>query len=51
MIERSAAMVSRLVYDSVSMVEKLYFYTQDATQTDKKMIESKYKDRLRDLEA
>jgi hypothetical protein len=50
MLERSATMVSRLVYDSVSMVEKLYFYTHDATETDKKMIESNYKDRLRDLE-
>ena len=50
MLERSALLLSRLVYDSVSMVEKLYFYTQEASDEDKEKIESSYKDRLRDLE-
>lgn len=50
MLERSASMVTRMVYDSVSMVEKLYFYSQEASEIEKKKIESKYKDRLRDLE-
>lgn len=50
MLEKSALLLSRLVYDSVSMVEKLYFYTQEASDEDKKKIEHNYKDRLRDLE-
>lgn len=50
MLERSALLVARLVYDSVSLVEKLYFYTQEASDEDRETIESNYKDRLRDLE-
>ena len=50
MIERSASLVARLVYESVSAVEKLSFYTQEASEEDRKKIESNYKDRLRDLE-
>lgn len=50
MLERSALLLARLVYDSVSMVEKHYFYTQEADDEDKEKIESNYKDRLRDLE-
>ena len=50
MLERSAFLVSRLVYDSVSMVEKLYFYTQEANQEDRDTIEHNYKEHLRELE-
>ncbi len=50
MIERSASLVARLVYESVSAVEKLSFYTQEASEEEKQKIESNYKDRLRDLE-
>lgn len=50
MLERSASLVAGLIYESVSMVEKLYFYTQEASEKEKEKIENKYKDRLRDLE-
>lgn len=50
MLERSALLLTRLVYDSLSMVEKLYFYTHEASNEDKQRIERNYKDRLRDLE-
>jgi GTPase Era involved in 16S rRNA processing len=50
MLQRSALLLTRLVYDSVSMVEKLYFYTHDASDEDKQKIQNNYKDRLRDLE-
>lgn len=50
MVERSALLLARLLYDSVSMVEKLYFYTQEANDEDKEKVEKNYKDRLRALE-
>ena len=50
MLERSALLLARLVYDSVSMVEKLYFYTQEANDEDKEKIEHNYKEHLRELE-
>lgn len=50
MLGKSAFVLARLVYDSISMVEKHYFYTQEANDEDKKKIEENYKDRLRDLE-
>jgi len=50
MFERSASLVARLVYESVSTVEKLSFDTEEASEKDKKKIESHYKDRLRNLE-
>lgn len=50
MLERSASLVASLIYESVSMVDKLYFYTQEASEEEKEKIESNYKDRLRDLE-
>jgi len=50
MLERSALLLARLVYDSVSMVEKLYFYTEEANDDDKEKIEVNYKERLRELE-
>jgi GTPase Era involved in 16S rRNA processing len=50
MVERSASLVARLVYESVSSVEKLSFKTEEASKEEKEKIESNYKDRLRDLE-
>ena len=50
MFERSASLVARLVYESVSTVEKLSFTTEEASKEEKEKIESNYKDRLRDLE-
>ena len=50
MFERSASVLARLVYDSVSSVEKLSFDTEDVEESDKETIESNYKDRLRALE-
>jgi len=50
MIERSAFLLARLLYDSVSTVEKLSFGTKDATKEGKEEIERKYKDTLRALE-
>ena len=48
--ERSASLVARLVYESVSSVEKLSFYTHEASKEERGKIEKNYKDRLRDLE-
>ncbi|MCW8821859.1 MAG: DUF3482 domain-containing protein [Sulfurovum sp.] len=50
MFERSASLIARLVYESVSTVEKLSFRTEEASKEEKEKIESNYKDRLRDLE-
>ncbi len=50
MLERSAARIARLVYDSVSAVEKLSFDTQEAGEEEREKIETQYKDRLRRLE-
>ncbi len=50
MLERSASLVTRLVYESVSAVEKLSFYTHEASEEERQKIERNYKDRLRDLE-
>lgn len=50
MLERSAALLARLVYESVSMVVQRTFKTEEASIEDKDQIESEYKKRLRDLE-
>ncbi len=50
MIERSAFLLARLVYDSLSTVEKLSFKTEEAMKEEKEEIERKYKDKLRALE-
>ena len=50
MLERSSMLLTRLVYDSVSAVEKLSFETEDATEEDETSVESNYKNRLRRLE-
>ncbi|UPT77985.1 DUF3482 domain-containing protein [Sulfurovum sp. XGS-02] len=50
MLERSAAHIARLVYDAVSAVEILSFDTHAASDEERETIETRYKDRLRDLE-
>jgi len=50
MIERSAFLVTRLVYESTSLVEKLGFTTEDASDEDRIQIEHNYKNNLRELE-
>jgi len=50
MLERSASLLARLVYKSVSTVEKRTLKTEEASKKDKEKIEKKYKNRLRNLE-
>ena len=50
MLERSAFLVTRLVYESTSLVEKFGFITEDASDEDREKIERNYKNRLRELE-
>jgi GTPase Era involved in 16S rRNA processing len=50
MLERSAVVIAKVIYKSVSLVEKLMFYGVDATEGDKSRVEEKYKERLRVLE-
>lgn len=50
MLSKSAFLLTRLVYESTSLVEKLGFTTEDASEEDKEKIESNYKNRLRELE-
>ena len=50
MIERSAFLVTRLVYESTSSIEKFGFSTEEASDEDKEQIERNYKNRLRELE-
>jgi GTPase Era involved in 16S rRNA processing len=50
MLERSAAVIAKVIYKSVSLVEKLTFHGEDATEDEKNRVEEKYKERLRELE-
>lgn len=50
MLERSASLIARLVYESVTAVVKLPFYTQEASEAERGKIEDDYKERLRNLE-
>ncbi len=50
MLERSATLIARLVYESVIAVEKLPFYAPETSEQERQKIESNYKDRLRELE-
>jgi hypothetical protein len=50
MLERSSATIAKLIYKSVSMVESLVFYADDATKEEKSKVEENYKNRLRELE-
>jgi len=50
MLERSSFLITRLVYESTSLVETLGFHTQEASDHEKEKIEHNYKNRLRKLE-
>jgi len=50
MLDKSAFLITRLIYESTSLVEKLGFGTEDASEEDKEKIEENYKNRLRELE-
>ena len=50
MLERSSIAIARLVYESVSIVEKLTFTSDEASEDEKEKIELSYKDKLRKLE-
>ena len=50
MLERSAAVITKVIYKSVSLVEILTFHDEDATEDEKNRVEEKYKERLRVLE-
>ena len=50
MLERSSATISKLIYKSLSMVESLTFYGEDASSSEKESVEENYKNRLRELE-
>jgi len=50
MLERSSAVITKLIYKSVSMVESLIFYGEDAREDEKHTVEENYKERLRELE-
>ncbi len=50
MLERSSAVITKLIYKSVSMVESLTFYDEDAREDEKYTVEENYKERLRELE-
>jgi GTPase Era involved in 16S rRNA processing len=47
MMERSASFIAQLVYRSTSLVDKLSFSTEDASEKDKENIEENYKNKLR----
>ena len=50
MIQKSASLLTRLVYDSLAYIEKLTFMTEEASDEDKEKIEQRYKNSLRELE-
>jgi len=50
MLDRSTAVIAKVIYKSVSLVEILAFHGEDATEDEKNRVEEKYKERLRVLE-
>jgi GTPase Era involved in 16S rRNA processing len=50
MIERSSAAITKLIVQSVSLVEKLHFYGEEAREDEKQTLERKYKEDLRKKE-
>ncbi len=50
MIERSSAVIAKLIVKSVSLVETLNFHGEDATEEEKSSVEENYKEKLRVLE-
>jgi len=51
MLKKSAEVVTKLVYDALSYIEKFSLKSEDATDKDKNKIEEKYKAYLRKLES
>ncbi|MFK5976472.1 MAG: DUF3482 domain-containing protein [Sulfurovum sp.] len=49
-IERSASLIAKLLYQSISLVDRLNIKDEEATKEEKADIESKYKESLRELE-
>ena len=50
MLSRSAAVIAKNIYKSVSLVETLVFKGEEAEKSEKKSVEEKYKEHLRVLE-
>ena len=50
MIDKSAYILTRLVYESLSFVEKLNYSTEEVSKEDREKIEKNYKDKLRVFE-
>ncbi len=49
-IERSASLIAKLIYQSISLIDRLHIHNEEASKEEKVNIESKYKDSLRELE-
>ena len=49
-LEKSAILVTTLLYESLALVEKFAFDDEEASEEDKEKVEENYKDRLRTLE-
>jgi len=50
MLERSAALLTTLLYESLSMVKRLPVKTEEVYAEDKEKVEEKYKEKLRTME-
>jgi GTPase Era involved in 16S rRNA processing len=50
MLEQSAAEISRLMYHSLSYVERYTLHTEKASEADERKVEERYKERLRRFE-
>jgi len=50
MLEQSARSITKLIYHSLSYVETLPFFLEEASINEKEMLEQKYKDKLRSFE-
>ena len=50
MLQRSASSITKLLLESLSLVEKLSFKSEEAEESDKQRVEENYKEKLRQLE-
>ena len=50
MIQKSALLISELIEESITHIEKTTLHKEDVTEADKSALEQKYKQRLRDME-
>ncbi len=50
MLQRSASSITKLLSESLSLVEKLSFKSEEAEESDKQRVEENYKEKLRQLE-